>query len=375
MIKIAYFNDGPLLPVKEGGAERIINLIRFENIYDTSEVVLFECERPWTNTELLSKEDFKSVILNEKVFYSDIQTLNSILEDLGIQACIFTNPENLLNIGSKLKNFGYKIIYDCHNVYSEFSKRIKEVKEKQDLISFMEFTVGQIADLVLPCSQIDLNYLGNLGVPKENMLVVENGVNTKTINFVGPNLKLNTILFLGNIYYQPNLNAVKDLYQYCYKSHLLKSFKFIIVGSAPENVIKQFESSNFKFLGYIPDLNDIFKESTIAVAPLKEGSGTRLKILNYLAAGIPTIATDIGIEGLDLTNKEIIIENDIKNYPYIISEMFSQEKYKKVVLKGRSKVENEYDWEIIGKKAINYYKNLFKNENYETQYGRMLSGS
>lgn len=103
MVKIAYFNDGPLLPIKEGGAEKIVNLLRFENIKDQAEVVLIECERPWTNIELLKKEKFKSIVVNENTFYNDTKKLNSILKTNKINGCMFTNPETILNIGGKLK--------------------------------------------------------------------------------------------------------------------------------------------------------------------------------------------------------------------------------------------------------------------------------
>ena len=65
----------------------------------------------------------------------------------------------------------------------------------------------------------------------------------------------------------------------------------------------KYENEKVKFLGYVEDLNDIFSKTTIALAPLFEGSGTRLKILDYLSAGIPTISTNLGVEGLKLSNE------------------------------------------------------------------------
>ena len=49
----------------------------------------------------------------------------------------------------------------------------------------------------------------------------------------------------------------------------------------------------------------------ICIAPLQSGSGTRLKILEYMASGKPVVSTSIGSEGLNATdNKNIIIEDD-----------------------------------------------------------------
>jgi len=358
MIRIGYFNDGPLLPIKEGAAEKIINLIRFQNIDNVSEVVLFDCERSWTNTKLLSQEDFKSVLLPEHIFYEDTRKLNALLRKMRIQACIFTNPENLLKVGTKLKRFHQKIIYDCHNVNSLLSKRIGEARQTFDIIEFMEYAVGQIAELILPCSSVDLEHLVKLGVPRKKMRVLENGVDTEKIKFVGPNIEAKAILFLGNIFYQPNSNAVQNIYKYCYQAGRLKGFKFIIAGTAPKDMIVKYQTPEFEFLGYVPDLNKVFKKTTVALAPLTEGSGTRIKILNYLSAGIPTITTKLGMEGLELTPEEIFISDDIQNYPKFVRKIVNGGSYEKLILNARRKVKEKYDWRVVSKKAISYYSEL-----------------
>lgn len=359
MIKLAFFNDGPLLPIKEGGAEKIVNLLRFENIKNVSEIILFECERPWTNSNLLAKEGFKSVILAKSIFYQNIEKLNSVLKSFDIQGCIFTNPETLLNIGTRLKRLDYKIIYDCHNVFSLYAKRIGQNQELVRLIEFKEYAVGQIADLILPCSIIDLKELIKIGVPRRKIKVIENGVDISKIRFFGPNLKSKNIIFLGNNFYQPNQDAIKLIYKHLYHSDILKDFKFIIAGSTPETFIKKYSSENFIFLGYVDDLNNIFKNATLAIAPLTTGSGTRLKLLNYLSAGIPTLTTTIGAEGLELNSQEIITNDNIDEYPEIIRRIISSKYIYEMALMGRKKVEKKYDWRVISSKAVKYYSKLF----------------
>lgn len=363
MVNIAYFNDGPLLPIKEGGAEKIVNLLRFENIEGKSRVTLFECERQWTNIELLANEMFNSIILNEDTFYHNLSKLNSILKSNSIQGCMFTNPETLLNIGGKLKSLGYKIIYDCHNVFSLYEKRIGKALEETDLLLFKEYAVGQMADLILPCSKVDLQELEKIGVPKNKMKIVENGVDTKKIKYVGSNINNKCILFLGNIYYQPNANALSIICQQISTSSELKGYKFLIAGSVPSDIKLKYEKSNIQFLGYVENLNTIFSEATVALAPLFEGSGTRLKILNYLSAGIPTISTNMGIEGLNVTEKEIVLSDKISDYPKLINTIVNTSQWEDLGKYGRKKVESYYDWRVISKKAVKYYNEIIKHEN------------
>ncbi len=50
----------------------------------------------------------------------------------------------------------------------------------------------------------------------------------------------------------------------------------------------------------------------MAVVPLVSGEGVKLKVLDYMAVGLPIVATKKGAEGLDLVNgKHAIIVNDV----------------------------------------------------------------
>lgn len=358
MIKIAYFNDGPLLPIKEGGAEKIINLLRNENIPGRCEVMLFECLRPWTNEELLKLENFSVTLLPERLFYEDISGLVSVLKTEGIDACIFTNPENILRIGSKIKDYGYKIIYDCHNVYTIFFKRTGEPESRIEYMHFLEYITGEVSDLVLPCSRIDLGNLLELEVSPEKMAVVENGVDTQKINFCGSDPELKTVLFLGNNYYNPNYRAVERIYEYCFKSPILQDFSFIIAGTVPEAMVNKYQSPRFQFTGYVADLNSLFKKASIALAPLTEGSGTRLKLLNYLAAGLPVITTALGMEGLELDNEDLVISDNFEAYPQLIKEILTKPDLLQQSRNTREKIESKYDWKVIAYKAVCNFEKL-----------------
>ena len=70
------------------------------------------------------------------------------------------------------------------------------------------------------------------------------------------------------------------------------------------------------FTGYLNNVADVLGVSGIGIAPLLEGAGTRLKILEYLSSGLPVVSTSVGAEGLQIENgRNIVIEDDIEQFP------------------------------------------------------------
>ena len=76
------------------------------------------------------------------------------------------------------------------------------------------------------------------------------------------------------------------------------------------------------FVGEVKDVTPYYLKNNIAIVPLLEGSGTRLKILEAMSFGLPVISTCIGAEGIDyIENKHIIIANDPIAFQQVIKRM------------------------------------------------------
>ena len=91
---------------------------------------------------------------------------------------------------------------------------------------------------------------------------------------------------------------------------VLPDTKFIIAG------LGRVESSdNIDLIGYVDDINNILLGVDCAICPLETGSGTRIKILDYLSHGVPTISTSKGVEGLEQEiSKAVCIQDDFNDF-------------------------------------------------------------
>lgn len=72
----------------------------------------------------------------------------------------------------------------------------------------------------------------------------------------------------------------------------------LIIGSHPMEQVKALESDRVHVLGFVDSIGDYFKDAICLAAPLRQGAGVKIKILEAMSAGIPVLTTDVGIEGI-----------------------------------------------------------------------------
>jgi polysaccharide biosynthesis protein PslH len=295
-------------------------------------------------------------LMNSKIVFKDFNPNESILQ--------IENPL-VYNMLKKRKIENY--ILDEHNVHWELSKfpnfdlkskiytRLASKRDKN-----IEIEAIENASHVLTCSESDKReIIKELPETGNKITVIPNCVDFEQYdNYIRTKQNKNdfTILFMGLLSYQPNTDAV---YSICNKiaPKFGGNVQFNIVGKNPPKID---HPSNVKFLGYVEDVREHILNSDICIIPLKYGSGTRLKLLEYMAMGKPVISTSKGAEGIDyIHNKNIIIEDNINNFATIINELLSDETIKNNL--GRNAkllIKNRYDWKLYQKDLFNIYEEV-----------------
>lgn len=118
------------------------------------------------------------------------------------------------------------------------------------------------------------------------------------------------LLFTGSMDWMPNIDGVlwfvKDVLPSIRRRRPLCSFT--IVGRRPVAAIRTLESVDplIQVTGTVADVRPYLWAGRVSVVPLRVGSGTRLKIYESMAAGIPVVSTTIGAEGLNVSPPENI---------------------------------------------------------------------
>ena len=134
------------------------------------------------------------------------------------------------------------------------------------------------------------------------------------------------ILFIGSKH-TPNIDAIYFLYNEIMPKvwKINKEIKVQIIGDVVEE-IKGISNPLFEFLGYVPNVESYFLNSKLMVAPLRYGAGVKGKIGQAFEYYLPVITTDIGAEGMNLTdNHHAIITNDSTEFANKIVELYENE--------------------------------------------------
>jgi len=146
----------------------------------------------------------------------------------------------------------------------------------------------------------------------------------------------------------------------------LRNKKFLIVGSVKDYYLQQKRTfpDNVLAFGSVDEFEkfELYKLADLALNPMFSGSGTNLKILDYMSAGIPVISTPTGARGVAITHNVHAIICEADNFVDEIENLLAApEKQESLRQNGRIVVETWYSWDTISKNARDCIKNSFGN--------------
>lgn len=143
---------------------------------------------------------------------------------------------------------------------------------------------------------------------------------------------------------------------------MISDVKLYVVGQhAPKNLVNLANlNPNILFTGYVRDVKEYLYSCTAFICPLRIAGGTRLKILEAMAAGIPVVSTSIGAEGLNITpNENILIADTPEEFAEATIELLrNQELREKIAQNARIFVEENHQWEKIAGDVIEVYEEI-----------------
>jgi glycosyltransferase involved in cell wall biosynthesis len=134
------------------------------------------------------------------------------------------------------------------------------------------------------------------------------------------------MLFVGGGNHPPNIDAVRWLVTDIHplvRKHLPGSLLHI-VGEGIEDRIPGTPGmrEGIVFHGHVPDLTTLLSTMRVGLAPLRFGAGVKGKVNQYMAHGLPTVATDCAVEGMHLTHgHDVMVANDPAAFARAVLEL------------------------------------------------------
>src|SRR5262249_44792912 len=148
----------------------------------------------------------------------------------------------------------------------------------------------QDADCTVAVSDVDRDrFCADFGA--RQVEVVENGVNTAYFQPSGATRCLNQVLFLGSLDWRANLDGVEQLLSVVFPAlrQLHPGASLCLVGRNPPEALRQRVAglADVTLHASVPDVRPFLARCALMVVPLRVGGGSRLKILEALASGVP----------------------------------------------------------------------------------------
>jgi glycosyltransferase involved in cell wall biosynthesis len=162
-----------------------------------------------------------------------------------------------------------------------------------------------------------------------------------------------TLIYAGALTYSANFDAVHYFLREIYPRILAScpNVRFTVTGSLEGVPVQRLPRlPGLKLTGYLDDIRPAIARSWVSVVPLREGGGTRLKILESLALGTPVVTTGKGAEGLNLLHgREVLIADTPEQFADAVQALLADPQLReRLSREGRQAVAARYDWRSIG---------------------------
>ena len=243
-------------------------------------------------------------------------------------------------------------------VARELGARAWYMRHQAALLARAESALLPQFDLNVMVSDVDTALLRELA-PSARFTTIPNGVDTgyfaPSRNGLGAGC-----VFVGGTTWFPNLDGLE-----WFAAEILPRMRESGLGAPVEWVgrVTDAERARFaalpgvRFSGYVDDIRPHVHAAACFIAPLRVGGGTRLKILDAWAMGMPVVATSIACEGLDAVHGEnILVADDVAGFVRETARVLADPALgARLGAAARATAEREYSWDVLGMKLRRQY--------------------
>lgn len=173
----------------------------------------------------------------------------------------------------------------------------------------------------------------------------------------------NIIMFCGSMDVTMNIDAVirfaREIFPLIKETIL--DVEFWILGRNPDpRILKLADFKGIEVIGTVEDVRPYYERAKVVVAPFRYGAGTKLKILEAMAMGVPIVSTTVGCQGIEIVaGEQLLIENDNTQFAQSVIEVLCHHELQETLsTRGRRLVEEKYSWGRIMTDVIQRFESL-----------------
>ena len=314
----------------------------------------------------------------EKYIFADV--LKTILDTIRQQRVDLVHFDHLHTAYYAMKvreSFpDVKIVLREHNVESTILERLAQTSKNPanravyalQAKRLQTYEADHLArfDLVLPITDVDTSRVCSL-TPTAQVLTLPAGsdVPERQLRQVKSDKDVLTVLHIAAMDWIPNQDGLRwflrEVLPLLEKAVALP-FKLHVVGKNMPKEFLDFRHPLVVVHGFVDDLTPLLKEADLAVVPLHVGGGMRVKILDYMANGIPVVSTSVGAEGITGGDTPFILIGDgVEGFASATANLLSNPTLREQ-LRNRAfdEAKSRYTWAAIVDRLVAIYADLIK---------------
>ncbi|MGF6661616.1 glycosyltransferase involved in cell wall biosynthesis [Paraburkholderia atlantica] len=393
--KVVSLSTYPIYPPKGGGQARVFYLCReLSKDFDVHAVCLVDgaqeyathrvsdhftveyvpadktyCEKDWDlyQTGGIPTTDVAMVGHYEQA-PSFVRAAKASIEDADI---VVAEQPYTYKLAKKLTTDQIRI-YNSQNVELLLKQQMFRESAVKDVVlgwtEEVERLACEDADLIVYCSEADRKNMERIypAASSKSAVVVDNGAAGETISYLSSaerrELKERVLpgqlvgIFIAS-WHQPNIEAVRDLNKIALQT---PNILYIVVGTVGAffKDSDEINAQNIVFTGLVSNQEKdlLLQLADFAVNPMSTGSGTNIKMFDYMACGLPLISTVVGARGIDLPEGFAEIAS-IGQFPAVIERVAKTPRN----IHKRIYVEQRYDWRAVSSRYIAEVRNLISS--------------
>ena len=178
------------------------------------------------------------------------------------------------------------------------------------------------ADAVISISNSDTDYFRNVMKIHNNYILSKPHYLFKCIREESEFCKpTQTMMIAGSMSWYPNVSGVLKFVNEVFIPMIQgnSEAKLYIVGKNPTEELVALGKSNPNIIvtGFVEDIDEYYKKCDIAIIPVFEGSGIKIKLLEALGKGVPVLSTSHAARGYDICDRIIVEDDSVKMIEYL----------------------------------------------------------
>jgi glycosyltransferase involved in cell wall biosynthesis len=226
--------------------------------------------------------------------------------------------------------------------------------EARALRAYEQRTAGDFAAHIT-CSTLDSERLREIA-PRATAVEIPNGVDCDFFRSESLAERPQSLIFVGTMNWYPNIDAMlfflRDIWPDLKRR--VPAVTLDIAGSNPPKSLTDLAATldGVTVHGYVPDVRPMLDAAALVVCPIRDGGGTKLKILDALAMEKCVISHPVACEGIDVTADEnvILASTPSEFVNQIVALLPDEPRRRRIGAAGRALVEAQYSYGAIGER-------------------------